>query len=175
MIAVDLDDVAAIAEQSIDRFRLEGLPTYLVPEEAAEFAAWKRGSRVLSTPETNPWLANIRDTTAAGAKWSRVRIVDYPLSEYSEYELHGYQANAAAGETIYIADRAWSPTLDDLCEDFWMFDHTVIRMIYDEEGHFLRPEIAKAERQYERMRVLALRYAVPLHEFLVEHEPRLTA
>ena len=172
---MDLDDLAVIANRSSDRFRLEALPTYLVPEEADEFAAWKRGSRSLSTPETNPWLAQIRDTTNAGARWSRVRIVDYPLSEYSEYELHGYQANAAAGEEIFIADRAWSTALGDLREDFWMFDKTAIRMIYDGEGHFLRPEIVEDSRSYVQMRMVALQFSVPLHDFLAEHEPRLTA
>lgn len=140
MIVVDLEDMAAIAARSSGLFRLEVLPTYLVPPEDVDFAAWKRGSRALPTPETKSWLAHIRDTTAAGACWSRVRILDYPLSDYSEFELYGYQANATAGETIYVVDRAWSPELEGLREDFWMFDTTVIRMIYDEAGHFVGPE-----------------------------------
>lgn len=172
---VDLEDMAVIAAGSSDLFRLEVLPTYLVAQEDLDFTAWKHGSRALPTPETNSWLAHIRDTTAAGACWSRVRVLDYPLSEYSEFELHGYQANAAAGETIHVADRAWSPELDGLRVDFWVFDTTVIRMIYDEAGHLVGPKPADDPGPYLGMRAVALRHAIPLAEFLADHEPRLIA
>jgi len=173
--AVDLTDVAAIAARSSDLFRLEAQPTYLVEQEADDFAAWRRGDRTLLTPETNSWLAHIRDTTATGARWSRVRILDYPLTEYAECELHGYQANQRAGELIRVADRAWSPELDALREDFWMFDDTVVRMIYDQTGRFLRPEPAGALHPYQEMRTAGLQRAIPLLDYLKGHEPRLMA
>lgn len=172
---MDLTDVAAIAAQSSDLFRLEVQPTYLVEQEADDFAAWRHGDRTLLTPETNSWLEHIRGTTAAGAHWSRVRILDYPLTEYTEFELHGYQANQRAGEQIYIAARAWSPELDGLREDFWMFDDTVVRMIYDQAGHFLRPELADALHPYQGMHAAGLRHAIPLLDYLTDHEPRLIA
>ncbi len=172
---MDLTDVAAIAAQSSDLFRLEAQPTYLVEQEADDFAAWRRGDRTLSTPDTHAWLAHIRDTTAAGARWTRVRVLDYPLTEYSEFELHGYQANQRAGEHIYVADRAWSPELAGLREDFWLFDGTVVRMLYDQAGHFLRPELADDPRPYQGMCAIGLRHSVPLLDFLTDHEPRLIA
>jgi hypothetical protein len=172
---VDLTDVAAIAARSSDLFRLEAQPTYLVEQEADDFAAWRRGDRILLTPETSSWLAHIRDTTAAGARWSRVRVLDYPLTEYSEFELHGYQANQRAGEHIYVADRAWSTELGGLREDFWTFDDTVVRMLYDPDGHFLRPELAEDPRPYQGMRAIGLRHSLALADFLTDHEPRLIA
>ena len=169
-------DLERIAEASTDQFRLESLPTYLVPQEAEEFDAWKRGHRVLPAVDEVPWLRHIRDTTADGVRWWRVRILDYPLTDYSAYELHGYQGNAAAGEDIYIANRAWSAELADLREDFWMFDHeTIIRMIYDDEGHFIRPEQVTDTGRYLGIRSIAVRHSVPLAKFLTEHEPRLIA
>lgn len=172
---MDLADLAAIAAKSTDLFRLEAQPTYLVEQEADDLDAWRRGDRTLLTPETNAWLAHIRDTTAAGARWSRVRILDYPLSDYSEFELHGYQANQRAGEQIYVADRAWSPELNDLREDFWIFDETVVGMIYDEDGHFLRPELADDPARFLTMRSIGLRHSAPLQDFLSNREPRLIA
>lgn len=174
---MDVQDVATIAEASSDRFRLEALPTYLVPEEAEDLAAWRRGSRELLTPETSGWLANVRDSSSRGVRWSRVRVLDYPLSEYSEYELHGYQANAAAGERVFVADRAWSAELADL-QDFWMFDETVIRMVYAADGHFVRPELVEDQAEVARcraMRAASLRHSIPLADYLAVHEPRLIA
>lgn len=171
---MDLDDLERIAEASNDRFRLETLPDYLVPQEDEEFDAWRRGWRVLPAVDESPWLRHIRDTTADGVRWWRVRVLDYPLTEYSTYELHGYQGNAAAGEDIYVADRSWSTELADLHEDFWVFDHDiVIRMIYDDEGHFIRPERAADTNSYLSIRSIAVRHAVPLTDFLIDNEPRL--
>lgn len=172
---MDLADVASLAAKSTDRFRLEALPTYLVEQEVEDFAAWRRGDRTLLTPETNTWLANIRDTTAAGARWSRVRILDYPLTDYAEFELHGYQANQRAGEQISVADRAWSRELADLREDFWIFDETVVCMNYDQDGHFLRPELATDTAPFHAMRAIGLRHSVALDAFLADREPRLIA
>lgn len=172
---MDLTDVGAIAAGASDLFRLEAQPTYLVEQEEDDFAAWCRGDRTLLTPETNAWLAHIRDTTAAGARWTRVRVLDYPLTEYSEFELHGYQANQRVGEHIYVADRAWSPELDSLREDFWMFDDIVVRMLYDQDGHLLGPELADDPRPYQGMRAIGLRHSRPLGDFLAAHEPRLIA
>lgn len=172
---MDLTDVAAIAADATDLFRLETQPIYLVEQEADDFAAWRRGDRTLLTPETNAWLAHIRDTSAAGSRWSRVRILDYPLVEYAEFELHGYQANQRAGEQIYVADRAWSSELINLREDFWIFDETVVRMIYDQDGRFLRPELAADTTRFHTMRSIGLRHAVPLSDFLADREPRLIA
>ncbi|RSN05994.1 hypothetical protein DMC63_37945 [Streptomyces sp. WAC 05977] len=172
---MDVTDVAAIAATAKDLFRLEAQPTYLVEQEAEDLAAWRRGDRTLLTPETSTWLAHIRDTTAAGARWSRVRILDYPLTDYAEFELHGYQANQRAGEQIYVADRAWSRELSNLHDDFWIFDETVVRMIYDRDGHFLRPELAVDKARFDVMRSIGLRYSISLTDFLADREPRLIA
>lgn len=172
---MDATDISRLAGQATDLFRLETLPVYDVGEEADDFAAWQRGDRTLPTLETDGWLQKIRDTTAAGARWSRVRILDYPLTEYSAFELYGYQANARAGERIYVADRAWSPELADLHDDFWMFDETVVRMVYDVTGRFLYAEQPPAAAWFSGLRGVALRHAMPLGDFLAEYESGLVA
>lgn len=173
---MDLDDLERIANQAKDQFRLEALPQYLVPEEDEDFAAWQRGERPRRTPESSAWLAEIRDTTAAGVHWWRARVLDYPLAEYSAHELHAYQDNAAAGEEIYVADRAWSAELTDLRDDFWLFDSkVVVRMVYDDEGHFLHPEQLDDTARYVAIRDLALGHAIPLADYLRKYEPDLIA
>jgi hypothetical protein len=173
---MELQDLERIAEASSDRFRLETLPTYLVPEEADEFNDWRQGRRALPAIDESPWLQHIRDTTVGGVRWWRVRVLSYPLSDYAEFELHGYQGNAAAGEDIFVADRGWSTELAELTEDFWIFDHqTAIRMIYDDEGHFVRPELATDTARYLGLRSIAIRHAVALADFLADNEPRLIA
>lgn len=157
-------------------FRLETLPQYLVPQEEEDLARWRAGIRELETPETTDWLARIKQDTERGFRWHRVHILDYPLCDYSEFELYSYQANHAAGEDVYIADRAWSEELKDLHEDFWLADGKIaIRMVYDNEGHFIRPELIDDAAPYVGIRDLALRHAVGLTEYLEKWEPRLIA
>jgi len=176
VITINLDDLEHIADRAKDQFRLEAFPQYLVPQEDDDFAAWKHGERRRRTPETSPWLAKIRDTTTTGVRWWRVRVLDYPLTEYSAHELHAYQDNAAAGEEIFVADRAWHADLTDLREDFWLYDSTtVVRMVYDEEGHFLRPEQREDTQHYLDLRNRAVRHAIPLDDYLREYEPDLIA
>ncbi len=112
---------------------------------------------------------------ARGYRWYRVHILDQPLSDYARYELWGYRANQAAGEEIYLADRDAHVDLAQLREDFWLIDDTIaVRMIYDDEGHFLRPECAAGPGLYLEMREIALRHAESLDEYLALRRPRLT-
>lgn len=173
---MDLDDLRRIADRATEQFRLETLPQYLVPQEDESFTAWKRGERRRRTPETSQWLAHIRDTTAAGTRWWKIRILDYPLAAYSAWELHAYQDSAAVGQETFVADRAWHADLADLHEDFWMYDSSiVVRMVYDEEGHFLYPEQRGDLPRYLDMRSRARRHAIPLDDYLRKYEPDLVA
>jgi hypothetical protein len=174
-MAMDDTEFDRIINQATDHFRLETLPEYLVPQEDEDFTAWKRGERRRRTPETSEWLAEIRDSTAAGRRWWRVRVLDYPLTEYSAHELHAYQDNAAAGEEIYVVDRAWNAELANLHEDFWIFDSTVVRMLYDEQGHYLGAERGEDLQHYLDIRDRALRHAIPLADYMRKHEPDLIA
>lgn len=177
---MDVQDLGRLVEASRhEAFRLETHPQYLVPQEAEEFAAWRAGRPMaLQTPETSPWLAKIRSTTAAGYRWSRVHVVDWPLSDYIRYELWGYQANVAAGEDVRLADRRFAPVLGEMRRDLWLIDDEIaVWMDYDAEGRFLEPTLARpAEVELaRRLRAAAWAHAVPLHEYMAQVRPRLTA
>lgn len=173
---MDLGDVRRLADQATDHFRLETLPQYLVPKESESFTAWKRGERWRRTPDSNAWLARLSAATAAGQRWWRVRILDYPLVPYSAHELFGYQDSGAAGQETFVADRAWHAELAELHEDFWIYDSTtVVRMVYDEEGHFVHPELCDDVERYLAIRDCAVKHALPLADYLRKYEPDLIA
>lgn len=48
-------------------------------------------------------------------------------------------------------------------------------MVYDHKGHFIRPELAIDTNHYIKLRTSAARYAVPLADYLTNHEPHLLA
>lgn len=91
---------------------------------------------------TSPWLRRVALTIAAGKSWSRVHLIEEPLSEYVRYELIGYVESMAVGEEIRLA---WYPPdgLDGLdVGDFWLFDagtpkRFAVIMDYSDDGEIL--------------------------------------
>ena len=175
---MEIADLARIVDGAqLSVFRLETLPQYLVPQEAEEFAAWRSGLPVaLPTPETSPWLAHVAARVTSGVRWSRVHVLDHPLSDYCQYEIWGYAANQAAGEQIYLADWGTHPDLESLREDFWLVDDAMaVRMIYDVQGRFERPELVEDVQPYIVMRDTACRHAEPLDEYVASRGLEVTA
>ncbi|QYN37113.1 hypothetical protein K1T35_07635 [Pseudonocardia sp. DSM 110487] len=157
-------------------FRLEALPAYEVGGADAErFQAYHEG-RPLSvrSVRTSPWLARIAvSTVTAGKAWSRVRVVDSPLSPYQRYSLEAYRESQAAGEEIFLAPRSavrdWGP-------DFWLFDGGTPRaraalMRYSPDGQFHGFEFVEDPEPLagmEQARLNAVANSVPLNVFLAE-------
>lgn len=171
------DEFDAVFDQfRASAFRLETLQSYAVSSEDASLRAFREG---LPRPErsvrTSPWLRRIALTTAAGKRWSRVHVIEEPLSWYIEWELLAYVESAAVGEEIRLADRGQHPELGPLREDFWLFDAELgdqafaVRMRYDQpgsvEGYDLVRDPATLD-EYRRARDLAWACSVSLNEYL---------
>jgi hypothetical protein len=154
--------------------RLEALPAYDVGgQEAVRIQAFREGRpRPLRSVVTDPWLARIAvSTITAGKRWTRVRVVDEPLTEYQRYQLASHQESQAAGERVLIAPRS---AVGDVGPDFWLFDEAdpdahAVAMCYDAEGHWLGATLVTDRDEVrelgERLQAVVAR-AVPLNEFL---------
>lgn len=88
------------------------------------------------------WLDMLRAATTAGRRFSRVRVVSLPLSDYSRFGVWCAQFTNGAGEDIryLVRDQAQAADLPD--QDYWLFDsHKLVRMHFDEQDRFLGGEI----------------------------------
>jgi len=127
---------------------------------------------------TNSYLAGVARARLAGKDRGRVRIVEEPLTDYTEYQLIGYQESAAAGEDIRITNRAASPELAGLREDFWLLDEghrteSVMLMGYTDAGEFTGALLARdgtTLRHCRQAKALAIRYSMPLNEYLATRQ-----
>lgn len=163
----DFDGLFSTLKRSA--FRLEQVHQYLVDEDDEAFTAWRQGQPLPPfTVDTSPWLRLIADATAEGRRWSRVRIVDLPLSDYNRFRLATDAALVAAGDHVYVADRARHRDLDILREDFWLFDDELaVTIQYDTDGRFTGltrvpgGDVGRYRLQHDQ----AIRWAVPLEEF----------
>jgi hypothetical protein len=150
-------------------FRLETLSSYTAPGEADMLSAFNEGRPMPPRgPDTDPWLRMVADSVHAGRRWSRVHVLDRPLSDYLRFELLGYQGNVAAGEDVRIADRAKVPeALGLLARDFWLLDDALaVAIEYDGDGRRLSMEPTRDVGRFVEQRDLAIRHSIPLLDYL---------
>jgi hypothetical protein len=173
------DFAGCFDEFRVSAFRLETLRQYAIPVEDERIAAFREHRPLPErSVRTSPWLRRIADTTAAGKRWSRVHVVDEPLSEYVRFEMVTYRESAQAGESIRITGRRADPALDALQTDFWLFDAETDQpfaaiLQYDPDGHYIGARVTNdsaAIRTCKAARDLALSHSVPLTVYLADKE-----
>ncbi len=129
---------------------------------------WKAGRPMpVRTPENHEGIARLQRDAARGFRRYRVHILDQPLTDYLRFEIYLYLDSVAIGSEIYVVDRDTHPDLAELRVDFWLYDdETGVRMSYDDEGHFLYPELINDLEPYRKTRDTALDHAEPLTDYL---------
>ena len=163
-------------------FRLETLQDY-TGSEAEAVAAFLRGEpRAERSIRTSPWLARIARTTLEGKQWQRVRVVEEPLTPYTQYEMAGYVESQAAGERIRVVRRTDLPEIPlGACQrDFWLFDAGKVRefallMDYGPKGTFEDARLVTDPGTLQDLRwdaAMALGYSVPLNVYLAQRARR---
>jgi len=153
-------------------FRLETLQRYDVPYERGDFAAFRRGEPLDTTP--GPWQATIREHVTAGRQLARVHVIDEPVSDYVRYELAAYEPNVEAGEdvrVIPVRGGAWPPGVPR--HDFWLFDDGRLWLMdYDAMGVFQAARLVDdpgTVAQHRQWRDAALARAVSLADYAAPH------
>ncbi|MFE4373906.1 DUF6879 family protein [Streptomyces sp. NPDC056835] len=93
-------------------------------------------------PWMQDWLTMIRDATSKGRRFTRVRVVSLPLTDYSRFGVWCSQFTNGAGEDIrYLTrDQANAENLPN--HDYWLFDsNKLVRMHFDDSDAFLGGEV----------------------------------
>jgi hypothetical protein len=86
------------------------------------------------------WLTMIREATQEGRRFSRVRVVSTPLTDYSRFGIFCSEYTNAAGEDIRYLTRDQAGELPDY--DYWLFDsRKLVKMLLDDEENFLGAEV----------------------------------
>lgn len=120
-------------------FRLETRDLYKSANEVTALAQFTAGEPVDMGWFQN-WLSMIREATAAGRQFSRVRVVTTPLTTYSRFGVFCSEHTNAAGEDIRYLRRDDASGLPDY--DYWLFDSSkLVRMRFDDDENFLGGEL----------------------------------
>ncbi|WP_326829406.1 DUF6879 family protein [Parafrankia elaeagni] len=120
-------------------FRLEAQEFYAEPYEAESLRQFVGGEEV-DLGWFGDWLAMIRQATAQGRQFTRVRVVSLPLTDYSRFGVYCSQFTNAAGEDIRYLPRDRAVGLPGY--DYWLFDsRKLARMHFESDMTFLGAEV----------------------------------
>lgn len=117
----------------------------------------------------------VREATAKGRRFTRVRLVTLPLTDYSRFGVRCAQFTNGAGEDIrYLPrDRADVVGLPD--HDYWLFDsRLLVRMHFDDDA-FLGGEVIENAAEivkHNHWRDAAWHHAVRRDDFAAEQHLR---
>ena len=114
-------------------WRLETRRGYASDRNSPKWARFLAGEDIARDPD-NAWRENVREQTAQGKRFERVRLVDEPLTQGQEFLLASALSNVVAGEDIRNLTRARAQELRLPDRDFWLFDSKILaRFAFDDD------------------------------------------
>jgi hypothetical protein len=163
---MDLGEQLDSAKSSL--FRFEGLQTYDPTKKEEAFQKFlQTGVRDLSGMQE--WWDFIRSKTSSGVVMQRVRLVTFPLTDYTRFELPAHARSVEQGDDIRIITEPVFSSLGINVKDFWMVDEAVVlRMQYDNGGLYLGCELEHNVEPYIHAKQHLLEHSVLLKDFIGE-------
>ncbi|EWC59280.1 hypothetical protein UO65_5437 [Actinokineospora spheciospongiae] len=152
---------------------METRDRYNSPREAEPYRKFLAGTPDISFHEG--WLAMVREATAVGRSFSRVKVVSLPLTDYIRFGMWAAGFTREAGDDIRYLTREQATGLPG--HDFWLFDsRLLVRMHFDEgDDRFVGGEIVDDPAivvEHNYWRDAAKRHAVSRDEFVARYEQR---
>lgn len=132
-------------------FRMERLPPYDVPHQAAELQRWRAGATEPDWATKQPWLDALADEQRRGLVSQRVRRFGRELSEDEVRACHWGYAYNGRYEDIRVLHEGEHDVPAGLIElDYWIVaDRYAVAMQYDAGGRFTGAQALEPDRLAE--------------------------
>jgi hypothetical protein len=145
---------------------------YNIPREAEPLRKFLAGEPDVSYHEN--WSNMVRQATAEGRLFSRVRVVSFPLTDYTRFAMWVAGYTREAGDDIRYITRDQAASLPDY--DYWLFDSCkLLKMRFTDDDQFIGAEVIEdlAEIvQHNYWRDAAQHHAIDRDEFVAKYEQR---
>lgn len=120
------------------------------------------------------WLNMVRETTAEGRLFSRVRVVRCPLTDYARFAMWVAGYTREAGDDIRYLTRDLADATELPKHDFWLFDSSkLVMMRFDEDDRFIGADVIEDPSvivQHNYWRDAARHHAMTPNEFVARYE-----
>lgn len=111
----------------------------------------------------------VREATAEGRLFARVRVVSVPLTDYSRFGLWGAGFTRQAGDDIRYLTREQAQADNLPTYDYWLFDsRKLVMMHFGENDRFIRAEVVEDPAtivEHNYWRDVARHHAISRDEF----------
>lgn len=118
----------------------------------------------------------VREATAEGRLFSRVRVVSVPLTDYIRFGMWVAGHTREAGDDIRYLTRDRADAAELPRHDFWLFDsHRLLLMKFDEDNRFIGAEVIEDPSvivQHNYWRDAARHHALSPDEFIAQYKQR---
>jgi len=116
----------------------------------------------------------VREATAEGRLFARVRVVSVPLTDYSRFSMWIAGYTREAGDDIRYLTREQAETLTLPKHDYWLFDsRKLVMMHFGDDDRFVGAEVVDdpaAIVEHNYWRDVSRHYAISRDEFVTRHE-----
>lgn len=135
-----------------DILRIQTLPAYEVESDGGDFAAYVQGLPGPSSPDREPFFAQLREERAKDMIWRDLTVVNGQLTDYQRYGFDWVCPDAVgAGQVIRVLDVAEVPAAAPLLRlgDFWVVEgEHVVLVRYDAQGRHLGEVEVEAQSRH---------------------------
>jgi hypothetical protein len=118
----------------------------------------------------------VREATAEGRRFSRVRVVSFPLTDYSRFAMWVAGYTREAGDDIRYITREQASAAELPEYDYWLFDsRTLLKMHFTDDDQFMGAEVIddlSAIVEHNYWRDAAQHHAMTRDEFIAKYEQR---
>lgn len=161
---MDLIDYLDSAKNRL--FRFEALQTYDVSEERESYMEFIKTGK-LDFSVVHEWWDFIEKKVTQGVAMDRVRLIKYPLTTYTQYELGMHRESIKHGDTIKVIEEASFSALHIPEQDFWLVDDLVLGMKYDAAGKYLGFDLVDPIEGYIKNKDLLILHSTGLDFFKI--------
>jgi hypothetical protein len=152
-------------------FRMEQLPHYDVPHQAAELEAWRSGGEP-DWATRQPWLDALAEEQSNGLISQRVRVFSEELTEDERRAIAwGYPYTSRYEETRVLHRGEHVVPSELIGRDYWLVGQRVVLMHYSATGAFEGAEVLPPSElaRFHRDRDFAWAVAEPFGIWLKRH------
>ena len=113
------------------------------------------------------WHDFIKKKVKEGVKFVWVRLVEFPLNEYTKSELYTYKKRVTFGIDIRIITKEKRDELGVEVKDFYLFDDKkILSMNYGKSNEYINSEFKNEElEKYKNCMALLVQNSIPVEEF----------
>lgn len=122
------------------------------------------------------WLNMVREATAEGRLFARVRVVSIPLADYSRFSMWVAGFTREAGDDIRYLTRDQAEAADLPEHDYWLFDsRKLVIMYFGDDDRFAGAKVVEDPAtivEHNYWRDVARHHATSRDEFVTKYERR---